>query len=194
MSVRLFVGNLPYDASEDEIRAHFAPAGNLASVFIPVDRETGRKRGFAFVEFIDGTAAQEAIRLFNNQPFKGRSLAVNEARAKESGSRPAAAPGGGYRPAPSMRPSGLAMHRPAGPDFMADPGIDSGRPERKRQFGPDAKPARNRAKSFKPEGGKKSFKEKLGGQIFSDVDDDQDLGQEPEIDDFAKGLDNDDGH
>src|SRR5436309_1532630 len=100
MSVRLFVGNLPYDASEDEIRNHFAPAGSLTSVFIPVDRESGRKRGFAFVEFNDARAAQEAIRLFNNQPFKGRALAVNEARAREaSNSRPAAAPGsGGFRP------------------------------------------------------------------------------------------------
>src|SRR5579884_1527547 len=137
MSVRLFVGNLPYDATEDEIRAHFATAGNLASVFIPVDRETGRKRGFAFVEFIDGAAAQEAIRLFNNQPFKGRSLAVNEARAKEAGPRPAPGGGGfrpspggggGYRPGPSMRPPGM---RPSGPpaDFMSDPGVDAGRAE-----------------------------------------------------------------
>src|SRR3954466_5220743 len=115
MPVRLFVGNLPYDASEDEIRSHFATAGNLASVFIPVDRETGRKRGFAFVEFIDGAAAQEAIRLFNNQPFKGRPLAVNEARAKEAGARPSGGGGGfggggGYRPGgPPMRPGGPPM-------------------------------------------------------------------------------------
>lgn len=223
MSVRLFVGNLPYDASEDEIRAHFAPAGDLASVFIPVDRETGRKRGFAFVEFSDGAHAQEAIRLFNNQPFKGRSLAVNEARAKEAGPRPPstgggyrpgppgggggyrpgppggggyrpgppggggyrpASPGGGYRPSSPMRPSGPP------PDFMSDP-ADASRAERTRKFGPDAKPARHRAKSFKPEGGKKSFKEKLGGQIFGDVNDvEEELGAEPEIDNFATGVEN----
>src|SRR5215475_3958637 len=144
MSVRLFVGNLPYDATEDEIRAHFSPAGNLASVFIPVDRETGRKRGFAFVEFSEGTQAQEAIRRFNNQPFKGRSLAVNEARAKEAGPRPApsgggfrpAPAGGGYRPAPSggggYRPS--PSMRPSGPptDFISDPAGDASRAERTR--------------------------------------------------------------
>src|SRR5262245_41133977 len=173
MSVRLFVGNLPYDASEDEIRAHFASAGNLASVFIPVDRETGRKRGFAFVEFHDAAGAQEAIRLFNNQPFKGRPLAVNEARAKEPGSgRPAGPGGGGYRPSspgggggyrsgpssPMGRPAGPPMHRGPAPDFIPDPGADSGRP--RRQFGPDAKPARSRAKTFKTEGGKRAFKEK----------------------------------
>src|SRR5436309_15090940 len=121
MPVRLFVGNLPYDATEDEIRAHFSPAGNLTSVFIPVDRETGRKRGFAFVEFGDNAAAEEAIRLFNSQPFKGRSLAVNEARAKEAGSRPPGGPGGGYRPAggpggghrPAPRAPGARGYRPS---------------------------------------------------------------------------------
>src|SRR6187455_3569792 len=95
MPVRLFVGNLPYDATEEDIRAHFATAGNVLNVFVPLDRETGRKRGFAFVEFNDGAEAQEAIRLFNNQPFKGRPLAVNEARAKES--RPPG-PGAPFRP------------------------------------------------------------------------------------------------
>ena len=192
MSVRLFVGNLPYDATEDEIRGHFSPAGNLASVFIPVDRETGRKRGFAFVEFSDGTQAQEAIRLFNNQPFKGRSLAVNEARAKEpGGSRPPTRPapmgggGGGYRPAPFMRPSAPSV------DFITDPNADSGRADRTRKFGPDAKPARHRAKTFKPEGGKKSFKEKLGGQIFGDVNEEEDSGAETEVDNFATGIEDD---
>ena len=199
MSVRLFVGNLPYDATEDEIREYFSSAGNLVSVFIPVDRETGRKRGFAFVEFSDAQGAQEAIRLFNNQQFKGRPLAVNEARAKESGGRPPSG-GGGYRPsgppmrpsAPSMRPSGPPMHRGSVPEFMPDPAADHARAERTRKFGPDAKPARSRSHRFKPEGGKKAFKEKVGGQIFGDVDDDTDLGQEPEIDNFALGIDSDD--
>ena len=77
MPVRLFVGNLPYDATEEDIRAHFSTAGNVLNVFVPLDRETGRKRGFAFVEFNDNAQAQEAIRLFNSQPFKGRPLAVN---------------------------------------------------------------------------------------------------------------------
>ena len=216
MSVRLFVGNLPYDATEDEIRAHFAAAGNLASVFIPVDRETGRKRGFAFVEFSDGAQAQEAIRLFNNQPFKGRSLAVNEARAKEAGPRPPS-PGGGYRPAPpgggyrpggssggggyrpapaggGYRPAPGGGYRPSGPpEFMPDSG-DASRADRTRKFGPDAKPARQRAKSFKPEGGKKSFKEKLGGQIFGDVNDEEEDLKAPdtEIDNFATGIEKDD--
>ena len=56
MPVRLFVGNLPYDATEEDIRAHFSTAGNVLNVFVPLDRETGRKRGFAFVEFNDNAA------------------------------------------------------------------------------------------------------------------------------------------
>ena len=184
MSVRLFVGNLPYDATEDEIRQHFSAVGNLSYVSIPLDRETGRKRGFAFVEFADPQQAQEAIRQFNNQPFKGRALAVNEARAREAGPRPAG--GGGFRPSFSPRPSGPPMRAPA-PDF-SDPGAaERDRPARKN-FGPDAKPARSR-KSFKPEGGKKALKEKFSGQIFGPDDDDTGV-DDVDIDNFATGLDN----
>src|SRR5262245_28920095 len=184
MAVRLFVGNLPYDATEHEIREHFSSVGDLSYVSIPLDRETGKKRGFAFVEFADAQQAQQAIRQFNNQPFKGRALAVNEARAKESGPRP---PGGsGFRP-PSPRPLGAPMRSPE-PDF-GDPGaIDRDRPARKN-FGPDAKPARNRAQRFKPEGGKKALKEKFTGQIFGADDEEGDLTHDVEIDNFATGLD-----
>jgi RNA recognition motif-containing protein len=187
MAVRLFVGNLPYDATEDEIRQHFSAVGPLSYVSIPLDRETGKKRGFAFVEFADAQQAQEAIRQFNNQPFKGRPLAVNEARAKEAGPRP---PGSwspsGPRP-PFPRPGG-PMRAPE-PDFSTPEG-DRGRPARKN-FGPDAKPARNRAQRFKPEGGKKALKEKFTGQIFGVGDDEGDTGSDNEIDNFATGLDED---
>ena len=183
MSVRLFVGNLPYDATEDEIRQHFSAVGNLSYVSIPLDRETGRKRGFAFVEFADAQQAQEAIRQFNNQPFKGRPLAVNEARAKEPGPRPMG--GGGFR-SPGPRPSGPPMRAPA-PDFSAPGAVERDRPSRKN-FGPDSKPARNRAQRFRPEGGKKALKEKFTGQIFG-ADDEGDLNDDVQIDNFATGLD-----
>jgi RNA recognition motif-containing protein len=201
MSVRLFVGNLPYDATEDEIRSHFSTAGTVLNVFLPVDRETGRKRGFAFVEFDTNAAAVEAIRLFNSQPFKGRALAVNEARAKES--RPASAggfrPGGsGPRPSPTgFRPQGFRPPGgPSGPprDFgrgEAPPPDLTGRGDKpnRKQFGPDAKPFRNRSqKSFRPEGGKKVLKERGGGQLYS-MDDDDEAMNVPEIDNFAEGLD-----
>jgi cold-inducible RNA-binding protein len=184
MAVRLFVGNLPYDTTEDEIRQHFSPAGNLSYVSIPLDRETGKKRGFAFVEFADAQQAQEAIRQFNNQPFKGRPLAVNEARAREAGRPPGG--GGGIRPPFSPRPSGPPMRSPA-PDFGDAGAADRDRPARKN-FGPDAKPARSRAQRFKPEGGKKALKEKFTGQIFGPEDEDE-FKEDVEIDNFAEGLD-----
>jgi RNA recognition motif-containing protein len=183
MSVRLFVGNLPYDATEEEIRQHFSTVGNLSYVSIPLDRETGKKRGFAFVEFSDPQQAQAAILQFNNQPFKGRPLAVNEARAREAGPRPA---GGGFRPAFTPRPAGgPPMGRSPAPDFGDPVAGDRDRPARKN-FGPDAKPARNR-KGFKPEGGKKAFKEKFTGQIFG-ADDEGGDPSEAEIDNFATGV------
>jgi len=213
MPVRLFVGNLPYDATEEDIRAHFSTAGSVLNVFVPLDRETGRKRGFAFVEFNDSTEAQEAIRLFNNQPFRGRPLAVNEARAKEArppmagggggfrpGPRPAPTGGGGFRPPPSgggFRPPSSGGFRPSGPggpprrDFTPDAAGELGRGDRpSRKFGPDAKPFKNRnQKTFRPEGGKRTFKEKSSGQLYSmDDDGNETIINEPDIDNFAEAA------
>ena len=182
MGFRLFVGNLPYDTTEGEIRDHFSSVGQLSYVSIPLDRETGKKRGFAFVEFAAAEQAQEAIRQFNNQPFKGRPLAVNEARAKEAGARPPS----GFRPAPGLRPGGPPMR---GPSDFADTAAVEPRADRRKNFGPDAKPARSRSQRFKPEGGKKAFKEKFTGQIFG-VDDEGD-NRDLEMDNFATGLDHD---
>jgi RNA recognition motif-containing protein len=198
MSVRLFVGNLPYDATEDEIRDHFATAGSVSNVFIPMDRETGRKRGFAFVEFDDAEGAQEAVRLFNNQQFKGRPLAVNEARAREA--RPTVAPGT-FRSGSPPRPLTPGAPRPftprpdSGGFSRSEPGSMEapGRGDRvNRKFGPDAKPFRNRSqKPFRPESGKKAFKEKVGGQMHS-MDEDADNVAETEIDDFATSAEDQD--
>ncbi len=100
MAVRLFVGNMPYGATEADLRAHFAQVGPPSQVVLPVDRETGRPRGFAFVEFLDRPMAEEAISRFNQQPFMGRPLSVSEARPREAGGgggfRPGGAPGGGF--------------------------------------------------------------------------------------------------
>ena len=93
MPVRLFVGNLSYDATEAELREHFGSVGPVTYCYLPTDRETGRPRGFAFVEFGDDAHAQEAISRLNNQTFRGRPLAVKEAQPRES--RPAG--GGGPR-------------------------------------------------------------------------------------------------
>ncbi len=93
MPVRLFVGNLPYEATEAEIREHFGTIGTVTYCYLPTDRETGRPRGFAFVEYGDDNNAQQAIARLNNQSFRGRPLAVKEAQPRES--RP---PGSGPRP------------------------------------------------------------------------------------------------
>lgn len=186
MPVRLFVGNLPYDATEDELRQHFSAAGPVSYVFMPMDRETGKKRGFAFVEFDTAEQAQEAIRQFNNQAFKGRPLAVNEARARESRPEPGATGGGGFRPSGGA-PRPPYAGRPPDSGFGSSPGpADSARLERpSRKFGPDAKPARARSNRFpKPEGTKRSFKERYTGQLFG-VDDDDGAKVDPEIDDFS---------
>src|SRR4051812_22391713 len=176
MSVRLFVGNLPYDATEDEIRSHFSTVGNLSYVFVPIDRETGKKRGFAFVEFADEAQAKEAIRQFNNQPFKGRPLAVNEARARD-----ASAP-----PRPPRPPMGF-NRGPAGPTFSEPGAMENPRSDRpsRKNFGPDAKPARSRSQKFKPDSAKKSYKERLTGQIFGPEDEDEPTIDSGEVENFA---------
>ena len=92
--VRLFVGNLPYQATEEDLRTHFAQVGQPTQIVRPLDRETGRARGFAFVEYAERTAAEEAIKKFDGQLFMGRPLAVSEARARED-----RGPGGPPRPA-----------------------------------------------------------------------------------------------
>src|ERR687895_1185189 len=86
MVVRLFVGNLSYQATEAEVREHFSAVGPLVFIHLPTDRESGKPRGIAFVEFHDPAQAEEAIRRFHNQPFQGRPLVVNHARAREPGS------------------------------------------------------------------------------------------------------------
>jgi RNA recognition motif-containing protein len=109
LAVRLFIGNLPYGASEADLRAHFAAVAEPSHVVMPVDRETGRPRGFAFVEFAERTAAEEVIKKFDQQPFQGRSLAVSEARARED------RPPGGFAPRPGG--SGFGGPRPGGGGF-----------------------------------------------------------------------------
>ena len=83
MAVRLFVGNLAYDVTEAELREHFAAVGPLSYISLATDRDTGKPRGFAFIEFSARADAEEAMRRLNNQAFKGRRLAINEARARD---------------------------------------------------------------------------------------------------------------
>jgi RNA recognition motif-containing protein len=80
---RIYVGNLPYNASEDDIRALFAQYGAVQSVSIMIDRETGQPRGFGFVEMNEG--ANDAIAALDQKDYGGRNLRVNIARPREEG-------------------------------------------------------------------------------------------------------------
>jgi len=80
---RLFVGNLPFRMSRDELFDLFAQAGEVTSVHIPTDRETGRSRGFGFVEMDDPGVMDQAIQMFNGYSVSGRALVVNQARPRE---------------------------------------------------------------------------------------------------------------
>lgn len=83
MPTKLFVGGIPFRSTEEELRQHFSQAGEVVSVFIPVDRETRRPRGFAFVEMADDASADKAIKMFHDTDFGGRTIAVNMARPME---------------------------------------------------------------------------------------------------------------
>lgn len=78
----IYVGNLPFDATEDALRQIFEAHGEVQKVAIITDRETGRSRGFGFVEMSDDSAADTAISQLNGNDMGGRKLAVNEARPR----------------------------------------------------------------------------------------------------------------
>ncbi len=83
MAKKLYVGNLSYSTSENQVRELFAQAGEVGSVSLIMDRDTGRPKGFGFVEMSTESGAQEAIRRFNNYSLDDRNLTVNEARPRE---------------------------------------------------------------------------------------------------------------
>ena len=87
MDTKLYVGNLSYSVTEDELRELFTQAGNVTSVAVIKDRDTGQSKGFAFVEFGTQADAQKAIGRFNGQKLGERTLTVNLARPKEERSR-----------------------------------------------------------------------------------------------------------
>jgi RNA recognition motif-containing protein len=168
----LFIGNLPYSATEADVRAHMASVAPPVSVVLPMDRETGRPRGFAFVDYDDLAAATEVIRRLNGNLFLGRTLSVSEARPREErGARP------------PMGPSGPPLGGPArmGPSPMGAPG------GRERNFGPPAPPkgkTRGPAKGRGDGGPKGPIKVRGGGRVF-DVDEEEESASAVDFDDFA---------
>jgi cold-inducible RNA-binding protein len=83
MTKKLYVGNLSYSANEDQLRELFSQVGEIAEVTIITDRETGRSKGFGFVEMVTEDASREAIKRFNGYSLDNRNLTVNEARPRE---------------------------------------------------------------------------------------------------------------
>jgi len=191
MSVRLFVGNLPYSATEVDIRQHFGTVGDPMQIVIPTDRETGRPRGFAFVDYDDRGVAERAIQQLHGQPFKGRPLSVSEARPREA--RPPMSSGGFSAPRPPMG-SGPRPPMGGGPP-MGESGAyrpSRGGSDPNRNFGPNKPPkgrgGSNFAKSRNQEGKAKGpLKELRSGRMFSvDEDsrfqDDEDLKMLQDVD------------
>ena len=88
MTQKIYVGNMPFSMTEDSLRTLFSTHGEVESVAVITDRDTGRPRGFGFVEM--ATGATEAIQALNNHEIEGRALKVNEAKPRENG--------GGSRP------------------------------------------------------------------------------------------------
>jgi len=94
---KIFVGNLSFNMTDGELRSMFEPYGSVESVLIVTDRNTGRSRGFGFVEMGDNTAADQAIAALNGKDQGGRTLTVNEARPKMDRGGPRGGGGGGRR-------------------------------------------------------------------------------------------------
>jgi len=186
LAVRLFVGNLAYSTTEADLRTYFGAVAPPSQVVLPVDRETGRPRGFAFVEFQDRGHAEQAIQKFNGQVFNGRPLAVSEARAREDrgpgGPRPGGPPSGPRPGGFGPRPGGFGGPRPF------EPSGGPGAPPRNRNFGPDAKPSRGGSQKAKKKEGERPrgpIPMKTTGRSFTL--DDMDAPDEPlpDIDDVA---------
>lgn len=170
--VRLFVGNLPYQATEDDLRTHFAQAGKPTQIVRPLDRETGRARGFAFVEYAQRSEAEAAIKQFDGQLFMGRPLAVSEARAREE-----RGPGG------PPRSGGFGGPRPGGGGGFSGGGGGASH-ARQQNFGPPA-PPKDKKKPFKKneEKPRGPIPTKFTGRTFDldDTDDDDSIDITPDF-------------
>jgi RNA recognition motif-containing protein len=95
--MNIYVGNLSYDTADDDLREAFEKFGTVSSASVIQDRDSGRSRGFGFVEMPDPTEAQAAINALNGSDLQGRNLRVNEARPREERPQRDAGPGGGGR-------------------------------------------------------------------------------------------------
>jgi RNA recognition motif-containing protein len=206
----LFIGNLPYNATEEDIRTHFAAVAPPTQIVRPLDRETGRARGFAFVEYGERAHAEEAIKRFDGQLFMGRPLAVSEARAREDrgpggpprpggygGPRPGmgSGPGGPGGPRPggySPRPPGSGYSSGGGGGYRSNPGdppLSDAAIARQRNFGPPAPPKGKKGPktgSQKERGPRGPIPTKFTGRVYGLDDEKEDTGGDDALPDFMK--------
>ena len=96
MPSRLYVGNLSYSTTEDSLRAFFATAGEVKTAEVVIDRQTGRSKGFAFVEMVSDEGAQKAITMLNGKTLDSRQLRIDIAKPKEQRPRMGGGGGGGF--------------------------------------------------------------------------------------------------
>ena len=180
MAVRLFVGNMPYGATEADLRTHFGAVGEPSQIVIPVDRETGRPRVSPSSSFWTGQIAEQAINKFNQQPFMGRTLSVSEARPREE--RTAAGFVHGRRRSRLWRRRSAARRRRvrrtasggAPADSVPAPAAAPGAPN--RNFGPPKKKSASSEKRWenKERGPKGPIKERYTGRLGGLYDDEND--------------------
>jgi RNA recognition motif-containing protein len=97
MATKLYVGKLSYDTTDSSLQALFAQYGTVVSAQVIMDRESGRSKGFGFVEMEDKAAADAAISALNDQEFEGRTIVVNEARPREDRPQNRSGFGGGFQ-------------------------------------------------------------------------------------------------
>ena len=174
MPSRLFVGNLPYEATEAELRKHFSRVAPVSRVFMPLDRDTGKPRGFAFIEFADPEQATAAIEQLHQKPFMDRPLVVNEARPSEA--RPSGGSGDSSR---SFRPQSREK------TTLGGFGSTSSVPRRSSPV----RRRRGRGRSFWEEAPKKEpIPEKRRSQIFEGDDEIDENEDDIDFENFATGL------
>ena len=211
-AVRLFIGNLPYNATEEDIRTHFASVAPPTQIVRPLDRETGRARGFAFVEYGERAHAEEAIKRFDWQLFMGRPLAVSDARAREDrgpggpprpggygAPRPGgmgSGPGGPGGPRPggySPRPPGSGYSPGGGGGYRSNPGdppLTDAAIARQRNFGPPAPPKGKKGPKAgfaqKERGPRGPIPTKFTGRVYGLDDEKEDTSGDDALPDFMK--------
>lgn len=181
MSVRLFIAKLPFNTTEADLREYFSQVGPVSAIVLPVDRETGKMRGFAFIDFDDKATAETAIQRLNNGMFKGQTISVSEARPREEkrSSARSGPPHPGRFP-PRNRFSGGGV-RPA-PHQHAEPhdGLGEDRPLRRS---PSAGKSGGRKRSD-PKAPRGPIRERRSGR-FHDLGEDDHDPEEVEFENFA---------